>query len=279
MKSSDPGFSRFLYCLYPALAYSVISTCAGAGMQLLWTRILQEPVLRGAGPAYSYAAVSLWAHLCIVIPAGAGALFLRSTAARELALYHRNEGLPSFRLRQEQSLPVLLVSVLALSLGVNVCISMIAAGWSPARRESISAAMPGALPGAAGILLQAAAFGLFTPFVEELVFRGILYARLERAYGLRKAILLSGLLFGIYHESPVQGIYAFVMGCLFALLYAQTGRFLIPFALHGACNLAVLCLQWIGGYESVCTPAWAVVFLAVSAAGFLTLYRPGPVRR
>ncbi|MDO5476577.1 MAG: CPBP family intramembrane metalloprotease [Eubacteriales bacterium] len=278
MRSSDAGFSRFLHCLYPALVYGIVSTCSGAAMQLLWQNFLQEVILRGAGPAYSYAALVVWAHLCMVVPAGAGVLFLRRTAARELALYHRDESLPLFRLHRAQSMPVLMVSVAALSLGINVCISLLTAGRGSAT-GSPAATVPGTLPGPAGFLLQMVVFCLFTPFVEELVFRGLLFARLETAYGLWKAVLLSGLLFGVYHESVIQGIYAFVMGCLFALLYAQTGRFMIPFALHGACNLAVLCLQWMAAYEAVCTPAWAAVFLGLGAAGLFTLYRPGPDRR
>ena len=111
------------------------------------------------------------------------------------------------------------------------------------------------------------------PFVEELLFRGTLFPRLERQYGLRTALLLSAILFGVYHGRPVQGIYAACMGILLAAVYAGTGRFVIPFALHGACNLSVLFLQWTGTYVSFCRPAWAAVFLGIAAAGFLTIQR------
>ena len=58
---------------------------------------------------------------------------------------------------------------------------------------------------------------------------------------------------------------------MFAGAYEVFGRFELPFALHGMCNLSVLGLQWSGTYESVCTPAWAAVFLGAAACGVYTI--------
>ena len=53
--------------------------------------------------------------------------------------------------------------------------------------------------------------GLAAPLFEELVFRGLLMRSIE-PYGQRLAIVLSALLFGLYHGNPVQTPYAFLVG-------------------------------------------------------------------
>lgn len=53
--------------------------------------------------------------------------------------------------------------------------------------------------------------GLGAPIVEELVFRGLILRGLE-PYGKRFAILVSAILFGLFHGNLVQSPYAFVVG-------------------------------------------------------------------
>jgi len=53
--------------------------------------------------------------------------------------------------------------------------------------------------------------GVAAPVVEELVFRGLILRGLE-PYGKRFAILVSAILFGLFHGNMVQSPYAFVVG-------------------------------------------------------------------
>ena len=231
--------SGIFYILSPLILYTVASTVVGAGMEALWTYFLQARVTGQAGTAGIYAATTVWASLSLVIPAGVGLLCLRPQTARELKRH------PGFDMEKGPLVRTRLMPVLPMSGRTK----------------------------AAGILLQAAIYAMFMPFVEEVLFRGILFSRLEREYGLRAGILLSAALFGIYHASLVQGIYAFIMGIVFASAYAGTGRFPVPVTLHGLCNLAVLFLQWTDNYSRICSPAWSAAFFAVAAGGFLTLYK------
>lgn len=52
---------------------------------------------------------------------------------------------------------------------------------------------------------------LLGPITEELIFRGFLLRSTER-YGKRFAVLSSALLFGLFHGSPIQTPYAFLVG-------------------------------------------------------------------
>lgn len=68
---------------------------------------------------------------------------------------------------------------------------------------------------------------LLGPILEELLFRGAITKVLLRHYSPMKAILLSGLLFGIFHINPVQVVGATLSGFVFAWIYYRT-RSLVP---------------------------------------------------
>ncbi len=69
------------------------------------------------------------------------------------------------------------------------------------------------------------------PVCEELLFRGLVAARLAR-YGERPAALISALLFGLWHGNLEQFFYAFGIGLLLAYAYYRTGRLITPIVLH-----------------------------------------------
>ncbi len=115
--------------------------------------------------------------------------------------------------------------------------------------------------------LSAAVYGLFTPFVEEMVFRVSTYGRLlQKTRGsVPVCMLFSALLFGLFHGNLPQGVYAMLMGFLFVLAIEITGEFVTAFFMHSLCNLASLFLSFQG--IAVSLPA-ALLFLL---AGFLGL--------
>jgi membrane protease YdiL (CAAX protease family) len=77
---------------------------------------------------------------------------------------------------------------------------------------------------------------LFAPVIEEFAFRGILLHRWGEKYGLKIAIVLSSLLFGIAHPDPI-GATAF--GMAMCVLYLRTKTLLIPIICHALTNLTV----------------------------------------
>lgn len=70
------------------------------------------------------------------------------------------------------------------------------------------------------------------PVLEELLFRGAITKELLRRYSPAKAILLSGLLFGIFHLNPAQVISACLIGFLFAWLYYKTRSLVACMLIH-----------------------------------------------
>ena len=74
------------------------------------------------------------------------------------------------------------------------------------------------------------------PLAEELVFRGVIQSRLERAMPVWIAMVLQAVLFGFIHGTPVQIGYAFLMGLLFGYIRYRTGSILPTIAAHAAFN-------------------------------------------
>ncbi len=91
------------------------------------------------------------------------------------------------------------------------------------------------LPIPLGILL----YGIVTPIMEELVYRGLVYNRLHRFYGFVAAILGSSILFGLSHGNIVQLCYGFVMGLIICFIYERFGAFIYPLLFHCFANVAV----------------------------------------
>jgi membrane protease YdiL (CAAX protease family) len=74
------------------------------------------------------------------------------------------------------------------------------------------------------------------PLGEELLFRKLLIDRTRR-YGDLPSILLSGILFGLFHGNLFQFFYATLVGMVFAYVYTRTGKYWWCFAMHAVVNL------------------------------------------
>ena len=73
------------------------------------------------------------------------------------------------------------------------------------------------------------------PLGEELIFRKLLIDRARR-YGDLTAILLSGVLFGLFHGNLFQFFYAAAVGMILAYVYTRTGKYLYCVAMHAVIN-------------------------------------------
>lgn len=85
-------------------------------------------------------------------------------------------------------------------------------------------------PGTALLLMV-----LCAPVTEELIFRKLLVDR-TAAYGEETAIVISGLLFGLFHGNLNQFTYAFVLGVFLGFIYVKTGNIVYSIILHMIIN-------------------------------------------
>lgn len=139
-----------------------------------------------------------------------------------------------------------------------------------------------------GILFELLGACLLTPFLEELLYRGVVYGRLcdlmildneeKTSQGKKRervsrmlAMVISALLFGVLHMNLVQFIYAALLGVLLAWFVEKAGHFYGAFLAHMGANLmAVLRVEtpmfsWMKQGEASFYAATA----AAAAAGVL----------
>lgn len=76
---------------------------------------------------------------------------------------------------------------------------------------------------------------ILAPVFEELVFRYLILNKLRR-YGDKTAIIVTALLFGLFHMNFEQGIYAFAIGLVFGYVVCKTGRVINSMILHALIN-------------------------------------------
>lgn len=73
-----------------------------------------------------------------------------------------------------------------------------------------------------GVSIIAATAVIGAPLLEEILFRGLLFRWLEKTVGAPLGIVVSGLLFGAIHLSPIAIVPTFLLGMLLALIYHRT---------------------------------------------------------
>lgn len=74
------------------------------------------------------------------------------------------------------------------------------------------------------------------PVVEELFFRGFLYAGLAERYSWQKAAVISSALFALIHLQPFAIAPIFILGFIFAYLYRRSGSIWPAVLMHVSTN-------------------------------------------
>lgn len=101
--------------------------------------------------------------------------------------------------------------------------------------------------------------GIIPGILEETLFRGVILNGIGR-FPSWAAVILSGVLFAVFHQNPAQTVYQFLFGCVFALITIKSGSVLPAVAMHVLNNVAVLIL----GYCDVQTSGTADIVLLIT---------------
>lgn len=134
------------------------------------------------------------------------------------------------------SLGFVITITLFLSVALNNIISMSPLVTMSQEYQNASDAFYGS-----NIWLELLGSALITPFLEELLHRGVVYGRLRRMMGMWPSVFISALIFAGLHFNIVQFIYAFLLGIVFALFVEKSGRLYPAVVAHVVANgLAVI---------------------------------------
>lgn len=174
-----------------------------------------------------------------------------------------------------------LIAAAAGILATSVFLNLFLAGVGAVHADA-AAADASAQAGRVSLPLGILIYGVLSPLVEETVFRGITLQRLyllchEKKSGKTAFLLaagLSSLLFGIYHGSLVQGLYAAAMGFLFCLFLALGGNLFRVIVLHGGVNVMTLFLSRAGTFRRASASVMAGAFgIAFCCGGYVLFSR------
>lgn len=151
-----------------------------------------------------------------------------------------------------------------------------------------------------GILFELLGACLLIPFLEELLYRGVVYGRLcdlmildneeKTARGKKRervsrilAMVISALLFGVIHMNLVQFIYAWLLGILLAWFVEKAGHFYGAFLAHMGANLVAVfrveipIFAWMksgtSAFYAATAVAAAIGFLLIAVIQFLNMER------
>ena len=98
---------------------------------------------------------------------------------------------------------------------------------------------------------------IMAPLFEEILFRGFVFDQVERHFTPTAAVIVSGLMFGVYHLNIFQGVFASVLGIVLGLSLLWTNSIRIPIIIHLVNNA----VAWMFSLE--------IVSERVEAAGLL----------
>ena len=115
---------------------------------------------------------------------------------------------------------------------------------------------------------------IITPLLEELLYRGIIYKRMEKMTGFLPALLVSSFIFAFMHFNLVQFIYAFLLGVVLAYMMHDKGHMYVAAAGHMGANALAVIRTEFGLFENFADGrpmAWIVSVLCL-LLGILVLF-------
>ncbi|ABR47253.1 Abortive infection protein [Alkaliphilus metalliredigens QYMF] len=95
-------------------------------------------------------------------------------------------------------------------------------------------------------LLLIISVGIAAPFIEEILFRGLVFRELEQKSTIAITIIIQAIIFGAYHLNLAHGIMTTIMGIFLGLSLYWTGSIWAPILIHLTNNLLSVVLDLLG---------------------------------
>lgn len=97
---------------------------------------------------------------------------------------------------------------------------------------------------------------------EELLFRGVLVNCLK-SKGPMFAIIVSSVMFSIFHFSPSQLIYPFCFGLILSIVYLRTRNIIFPILLHFINNALSLSIQYFSNSSGTFVHSYSMLVYSI----------------
>lgn len=90
------------------------------------------------------------------------------------------------------------------------------------------------------IIVQIICSGLLGPILEELLFRGIVYNKLKEFNKKMNAIIISSVIFSLFHSNIIDNIYAFGVSFILIYMYEKYKTLKAPIITHMCLNTTII---------------------------------------
>lgn len=153
-------------------------------------------------------------------------------------------------------------------------LSLVAPGWVEATLHQSLLLSPDqvAAPGLYnGLVLFSVV--VVAPITEEFIFRGVLLHRWGVKWGIRPAIVMTSILFGMLHSNLIG---LFVFGVVMALLYLSTRSLLVPMVAHALNNAIASGIDFLTAQPTTTTLTTLAEFRANWWLGLVCLLVSAP---
>lgn len=104
---------------------------------------------------------------------------------------------------------------------------------------------------------------------EEIIFRGLVNSRLSRRWKTKTVIIVSSVLFGLAHGTPIAVVYAFVLGIVFCIMDEKHDSLIPSILTHISFN-ATSCL--LGGVDDT-LPIYLLSVAGVLICAYFVFFR------
>ena len=197
----------------------------------------------------------------------ASAIFLAVSIPVFYSIYKRDCNMPSSWLNKKPGYIALLVLIGALaSHGLSTLVSVFRLDSLIGNYNEIQNTIFSASP--VLVVLQTV---ILAPLSEELLFRGIIYKRLEGYFeNFWLSAVISSAIFGLYHMNLAQGVFAFLFGLLLCAVYDKLQNLWAPVVVHAGANLLSVVLIYAG--VDYVSPGIYIPVMIVCLAGAWALY-------
>ncbi|EQK39616.1 CAAX protease self-immunity family protein [[Clostridium] bifermentans ATCC 19299] len=125
------------------------------------------------------------------------------------------------------------INISLLGVGLSVCGSILAGELTEVFPSYVNVANQLSVKSLDQMIITI----LIIPIFEEIIFRRIIFGYLKENYTVVYAIIVQALIFGIAHGNIVQGICAFLIGIVLAIIYMYCDSLVGSMILHMVLNL------------------------------------------
>jgi len=127
-----------------------------------------------------------------------------------------------------KQIPILILTGITLNIGYNLTMSNINSIFNfTSSYNDVST----------NIFTYIFCTGILGPILEELLFRGIIYNKLKNFNTKMNSIVLTSIIFALFHHTIVQILYAFCLSFILIYFYEKFKNIIAPIIVHISSNI------------------------------------------